>query len=128
MRWYLLNSRIRNPDGSGLKNIFHLLAQRLALSRSLFSFCEVLIGSRTTENIEVSSAKSFAWDSRVSDKSLIYITKNNGPRTEPFGTPDLIVSHSDSCPFRTTLYCLSNKKIQSKLEDHPLHPNILSYK
>ena len=25
-------------------------------------------------------------------------------------TPALIVSHSDSCPFRTTLCCLSNKK------------------
>ena len=32
-------------DGSGLNDIFHLLVQRLALSGSLLSFCEVLIGS-----------------------------------------------------------------------------------
>ena len=48
-------------NGPGLKNIFHLLAQRLTLSRSLFSFCEVLIGSQTTKTIEVSSAKSKQW-------------------------------------------------------------------
>ena len=89
-------------DGSGLKDIFHLLAHRLTLSRSLFSFCDVLTGSRTTENIEVSSAKNFTLDSRLSDISLIYIEKNNGPRIEPWGTPTLIVSHSDSCPFRRT--------------------------
>ena len=60
-------------DRSGLKDIFDLLAQRLTLSRSLFSFYEVLIGSWTTENIEVSSANSFTLDSRLSDKLLIYI-------------------------------------------------------
>ena len=59
--------------GSGLKYIFHLLAQGLTLSRSLFSFCKVLIGSRTTENIEVSSSKSFTLDSRLSNKQW---TKN----------------------------------------------------
>ena len=32
-------------DGSGLKDNFNLMSQRLTLSRSLFSFCEVLIGS-----------------------------------------------------------------------------------
>ena len=60
---------------SELKNIFHLLAQRLTLSRSLFSFCEVLTGSRTTKNIEASFAKSITLDYRLSDKSLIYIKK-----------------------------------------------------
>ena len=55
-------------DRSGLKDNFHLLAQRLTLSRSLFSFCEVLIGSVTTKNIEVSFAKSFTLDYRLSDK------------------------------------------------------------
>ena len=60
-------------DGSGLKDIFHLLAQRPTLSRSFFSFCEVLIGLLTTENIEESSAKSFTLASRLPDKSLIHI-------------------------------------------------------
>ena len=48
-------------DGSGLKDILHLLAQKLTVSRSLFSFYEVLIGSRTTKTIEVSSAKNKQW-------------------------------------------------------------------
>ena len=43
------------------------------LSRSLFSFLEVFIGSLTDENIEVSSAKSVTLGSRLSDKLLIYI-------------------------------------------------------
>ena len=62
-------------DGSGLKDIFDLLAQGPTLSWSLFGFCEVLIGSLTTENIEASSAKSFTLVSRLSDNSLIYIKK-----------------------------------------------------
>ena len=108
-------------DGYGLKDIFHLYAQKLTLSRSLFSFYDVLIGSRTTKNIEVSSAKSFTLDSRLSNKSFIYIYiyKNNGPRIEPWGTPVLIVSHSDSCPFRTTFYRLSNKKDSIKARRSP---------
>ena len=60
-------------DGSGLKNSFYLLAQRPALAKSLFSFCEVLVGSLVTENIKVSSAKSLTWGSRLLDKLLIYI-------------------------------------------------------
>ena len=59
-------------DGPGLKDIFHLLTQRLTLSRSLFSFCKVLKGSQTTKNIEVSSTKCFTLDSILSDKALIY--------------------------------------------------------
>ena len=112
-------------DGSGLKYIFHSLDLRLTLSRSLFSFCEVLIWSRTIENIEVSSAKSFTLDSRLSDKSLIYIyIKNNGPRIEPWGLSAIqILAHSEQLSV-----VFGTKEIQSKLEDHPLHPYILSYK
>ena len=142
LRWYLLKVDLLNKrggwfalfifceritswaclDGSGLRDIFHLLAQRLTLSRSLFSFCEVLIGLQTTESIEVSSAKSFTLDSRLSDKSSIYIKKSNGTRTEPWGTPALIVSHWDSCLFRTTLCCLSNKKDSIKARRSPFTP------
>ena len=73
-------------DGSGLKDIFQILAQRLTPSKSVFSFCEVLIGSRTTENIEVSSAKRFTLDFRLPDKLLVYIyiyIKINGPIIGP---------------------------------------------
>ena len=96
-------------DRSGSKDIFHLLAQRLTLSRALLSFFKVLIESRTTKN-QVSTSKSFTLDSRLSDISLIYIKKHNGPRTEPWETLALIISYSDSSPFRTALSCPSNKK------------------
>ena len=60
-----------------------LWAKKLTLSRSLFSFFEVVIGSRIIENIEVSSTVSSTLDPRLSHKSLIYIKKNNRPRIEP---------------------------------------------
>ena len=79
-------------DGLGLQDIFHLLAQRPTLSRFLYSFCEVLIGSLTPENIEVSSGKSFTLASRLADKSLIYyIKKIMDQRIEPWGTLGLTV-------------------------------------
>ena len=113
-------------DRSGLKDIFYLLAQRLTLSISLFSFNEVLIGSLTTESIEVSSTKSFSLGSRLSDKSLIHIKKQ-------WTTNQILRNTSFNCkPFRFLPFRLfvvfRTKKIQSKLEDHPLHPYILSYK
>ena len=42
--------------------------------------------SCTTENREVSSAISWAFDDKPSDKSLIQIKKSNGPRIDPWGT------------------------------------------
>ena len=81
--------------------------------------------SLKTENIEVSSAKSFTLDYRLSDKSLIYIKKCNGQIIEPRGTPVLIASHSDS---QQLFVVFRIKKIRSKLEDHLLHPYTLSYK
>ena len=65
---------------SRFKDILHLLAQRTTLSRSSFSFCEVLMESLTTKNFKVSSSMSFTLASRLPDKSLIYIKKNNGPK------------------------------------------------
>ena len=62
---------------------FPFIGQRPTLSRSLFSFCEVLMGSLITENIYVSSAKSFTLVSRLPNKSLIYIIKNNGIKNAP---------------------------------------------
>ena len=62
---------------------FPFIGQRPTLSRSLFSFCEVLMGSLITENIYVSSAKSFTLVSRLPNKSLIYIIKNNGLKNAP---------------------------------------------
>ena len=107
-------------DGYGLKDIFHLYAQKLTLSRSLFSFYDLLIGSRTTKNIEVSSAKSFTLDSRLSDKSLIYIYKKTMDQELNLEEHQFwlwaiqILVHSEQL-FIVFLI----RKIQSKLEDHP---------
>ena len=56
---------------SGLKFIFHWVAQLLILSKSLLRlFVEVWM-SCITENKDVSSAKSFALDGRASFRSLM---------------------------------------------------------
>ena len=39
------------------------------------------------ENKEVSSAKSLTPDISSCDKSLMYMRKDKGPNTEPYGTP-----------------------------------------
>ena len=66
-----------------IKFTFHLKAQLPILPKSsLRSLTEVLI-SVTTENREVSSANSLHSLLRPSDKSLIYIKNNKGPRIDP---------------------------------------------
>ena len=73
----------------------------------------------TLSNLYLSSVKSFTLESRLSDKSFIYIKKYNGPRSKPWRRIAMIVSHSDSRPFRTTLCCLSYKKNSIKVRRSP---------
>ena len=99
---------------------FPFIGPRTNLSWSLFSFYEVLIGSLTTENIEVSSAKSFTLVSRLSDYSLIYIKKKNGPKSwtlrhTRFGCQILVHSEQLFC-------CLSNKKDLIKVKRSTFTP------
>ena len=114
-------------DGSALKDILHLLVQRPTLWRYLLSFCEVLIGSLTTENIEVFYQFIIIIEaSRFPDKLLISIRKNNGPknwslRHTRFGCQILV--HSEQ--FFVVIWI---KKIRSKLEDQLSQPYILSNK
>ena len=93
-------------DRSRLKEIFHLFDRRLILLRSSFIFCKVLIVLLTTENIKVSSAKSFT-------------SESNGPRIKPWCTPALIVSNSNYCPFRRIHCCFSNKEDSIKVRRSP---------
>ena len=58
------------------------------------SRAEVLL-SWITENKDVLSAKRLVFEDNPSDRSLIYIRNNNGPRMEPWGTPAL-TSHQTS--------------------------------
>ena len=43
-------------------------------------------------------------DSRLSGQLFMYIKKNRGPSTDPWGTPDLTSSYEGVCPFSTTLW------------------------
>ena len=44
----------------------------------------------------LSSANSLAFEDNPSDKSLIYIKKNNGPSVKPWGTPILTSDQSET--------------------------------
>ena len=52
---------------------------------------------------DVLSANSEALDERLIPISFIYIKNKIGPRTEPCGTPALIVCQVEDLPFITTL-------------------------
>ena len=53
------------------------------------------VKSRTVEKIDVSSANNLVTETRFSGRSLMYIKKRRGPRTEPCGTPALTLSQLD---------------------------------
>ena len=71
--------------------------------KSLFRSFAVEVIFWTTENREVPSASNFGVQVKPSDKSLISIRKNNGPRIDPWGTPAWTLVQDECCPFKTTL-------------------------
>ena len=90
--------------GSGLNCIFHWKAQSLTFCKSLFSSsCEVSL-LKTWEKRNMSSVKILQADWMLSGKSFMYIKKISGPRTDPWGTPDLTSSKVEIWPLRTTLW------------------------
>ena len=50
------------------------------------------------EKIDMSSAKSFAFEMIPSEWSLMYIKKRRGPRIEPWETPTIILAHLNDWP------------------------------
>ena len=58
-----------------------------------------------TEKRKASSANNLGFEDKSSDRSLIYIKKNSGPRIDPWGTPARTLVQDDVWPLRTTL-CL----------------------
>ena len=81
--------------GSGLKHIFHWTAHSPIFFKSLFrSVFEASI-FLTTEKSEVLSANNLGFDAKFSDKSLIQIKNNRGPRIEPWGTPASTLAHEE---------------------------------
>ena len=53
------------------------------------------VKSRTVEKIDVSSANNLVTETSFLGRSLMYIKKRRGPRTEPYGTPALTLSQLD---------------------------------
>jgi hypothetical protein len=61
----------------------------------------------------LSSANSLSWlDFIHSDKSFIYTRKRTGPRTVPWGTPEVTGTISDDSPSRTTVCVRFDKKAE----------------
>ena len=89
-------------EASGLNNIFHLYPHCDILDKSSLRDSDEELESRTTEKIEVSSAKSLTFEVSPSGKSLIQTKNNKGSKTEPCGTPALICDHFEVWPFRKT--------------------------
>ena len=84
--------------------------------------------SQATKNIKVLSSKSFTLDSRLSGKLLIYVYKKamdtwlNPDANQLWLSPVEILVHSEKL-----FDVFQIKKNWSKSEDHPFHPNSLSY-
>ena len=96
--------------GSGLKFISIGKPNHLFFAQSLCRSLAVAFGSWTIGNREVSSGKSFGLVIKLSDKSLMYIRKNNGLNTEAWGTSASILLHKEYFPLKTTLCFLFDKK------------------
>ena len=93
---------------------------------SIFIFAKLLFSSTAevlltwiTENKDILSANSLAFEDNPSDKLLIYIKNNNGPSMEPWGTPALTSDQSETCPFNKTLCFLFLKKSHKRFSKLP---------
>ena len=58
----------------------------------------------------------------LSGRSLIYKVNNNGPKTEPCGTPLFTRAHWELTPFSTTLCRQLCRKLESHLNMLPSIP------
>ena len=94
-----------------VERYFLLRAHSGICCRSLFNISAEVLLSCTTDNREVSSAKSFTVDSMFSDKWFIYIRKKSGPRIDPCGGPTFTGNHSKFWPLSKALWNLFIKKL-----------------
>ena len=104
--------------GSGLKFISIGKPNHLFFAKSLCRSLAVAFRSWTIGNREVSWGKSFGFVIKLSDKSLMYIRKNNGLNAEVWGTPASILLHKEYFPLKTTLCFLFDKKSIIKFRCH----------
>ena len=78
------------------------LNQTADFSSSEFAILKILVRSRPDTWKVVSSAKSSVKKSVALGRSFMNNRKRSGPKTEPWGTPHLIIFFSDSVPFMQT--------------------------
>ena len=81
----------------------------------------------TTEKRDVSSADSFTLHDTFSGRSLMYTRKDNGPSTDPWGTPADTVDQLEDFPLNATSCLRSCKKsltIPRRLPPMPLHSSL----
>ncbi|CAF0875605.1 unnamed protein product [Brachionus calyciflorus] len=71
----------------------------------------------------LSSAKSLQRIDNPFGRSLMKMMKNDGPMTDPFGTPLKTSLHLDEIQSSTTLFCLFERNALSQLSSLPLNPN-----
>ena len=95
---------------SGLKLIFHCNVYLFIFAKSLFSSRAEVLLSWVTENKDVSSVNSLAFEDNPSDKSLIYLKNYNGPSMESWRTPAVTSDQSETCPCNKTLCFLFFRK------------------
>ena len=95
---------------SWLKLIFHWNAHLFFFAKSLFSSRAEVLLSWITENKDLLSANSLAFEDNPSDKWLIYIKNHNGPNIEPRVTPALTSDQPEVFPFNKTLCFLFLRK------------------
>ena len=80
-------------EASGLNNIFHLYPHCDILDKSSLRNSDEELESRTTDKIEVSSAKSLTFRVSPPGKSLIKTKNKKCPKTEACGIPALICNY-----------------------------------
>ena len=103
-------------------NRVYLIDQLPIFSRSSLRLLTEVLVSLTTENREMSSENSLHSLLRPSDKSLIYIKNNKGPRIHPWGTPALTSAQEEHWPFKTTVCFLLRIKSRKMFMTSPLIP------
>ena len=106
----LFQEKMTSAVLSALNNIFHCHAHIRIFSRSWFISKPVSCSFFTTEKRDVPSANSFTLHDAFSGRSLMYTRKNNGPRTDPWGTPADTVDQLED--FQKEVKCFTGANIK----------------
>ena len=113
---------------SELKLILHCIAQLFILEKSIFNRLVDSVVLWTTENSDVSSAKSLAFQIKLLAKSLMEIKNIKGQRADPWGMPAFKYAYDECWPFNTTLSFLQRKKSFIKVISSPNIPYCCNFK